>query len=127
MLDTRRGGSIDPRLGSQARTRVTNLPESTGTVAPLPPAPACFYALRALEEPDIFCWKHDVMAVLFAGKDFGTFCTVDRFILTRFCRGSLSKNTDPVCNFSLSPLVRGETIECYSFFVRLAIWQKEYS
>jgi hypothetical protein len=64
---------------------VTNLPESTGTVAPLPPAPACFYALRALEEPGIgkkgkkACWNRvDVMAVLFAGKDDWKVLSIDR-------------------------------------------------
>ena len=89
VLDTRRGGSIDPRSGSHARTRVTNLPESTGKLWH-PFLSACFYALLALEEPFSRerLWK--VLSI-----DFDAF-------LPRHPLNDLKWNSEAVCIFFLS-------------------------
>ena len=86
-MDTRRGGSIDPRSGSHARTRVTNLPESTGKLWH-PFLSACFYALLALEEPFSRerLWK--VLSI-----DFDAF-------LPRHPRNDFKWNSEAVCTFS---------------------------
>lgn len=83
-MDTRRGGSIDPRSGSHARTRVTNLPESTGKLWH-PFLSACFYALLALEEPFSRerLWK--VLSI-----DFDAF-------LPRHPRNDFKWNSEAVC------------------------------